>query len=172
MRTGLTESKYQCGQSLCVYTSLSGAFKVHFAVYLCWCHLKHFSRSPDVMRSINVSSETGGYWTLILLVIFQDKHLTQLRFTWLFILNTSGHIQIYWASPHLDTEIWVYPSKRPAPLFFPTYRYNAAALFQSHSTGRKLKVWRVCLSEFSRCFRWLRILWPDLRARWQNFSTL
>ncbi len=57
---GAAESKYQCGQSLCIYPCLSGTVRVQFSVYLCCCHLKHFSWSPDVMRYANVSSETTG----------------------------------------------------------------------------------------------------------------
>lgn len=154
----------------CVYPSLSGAFKVHFAVYLCWCHLKHFSWSPDVMRSINVSSELGRYWTLILLVIFQDEHLIIL----IIYLIIHSHI---WMCRIEYRHIWTQRSVSVLVndlllSFSPhTGTSTAAALFQTHSTGRKLKVWRVCLSEFSWYFRWLRILWPDLRARWQNFST-
>lgn len=36
-------------------------------------------------------------------------------------------------------------------------------------SGRVFEVFRVCLSEFSRCFRWLRMLWPDLQP-WQELA--
>lgn len=142
MRTGLTESKYQCGQLLC----LPFAFRCIQGSFCCLFVLMPSETFQPQPRCHEIHKCVLGDRKILNFVIVSDITLDYIEY----ILDYSYSI-------HLGTESVLV---NDLLLSFSPYKSTptAPALFQTHCTGKKLKVWRVCLSEFSWCFRWLLIL--------------